>query len=90
MWLLFAGLHEDPLTRGIMFDYRGVYKRQGAAVFSDRWLMNVPDNYDHRDAQIRRRRFVTACHETGHCFNLIHSWEKPVRAGGPWEASPLR
>ncbi len=28
MWLLFAGLHEDPLTRGIMFDYQGVYKRR--------------------------------------------------------------
>jgi hypothetical protein len=76
MWLLFAGIHEDPLTRGIMFDHQGVYKRQGAAAFNDWWLTdNETTNYDHRDAHIHRRRFVTACHETGHCFNLIHSWE---------------
>ena len=89
MWLLFAGLHEDPLTRGIMFDYQGVYKRQGAAVFNDWWLTNVPDNYDHRDAHIRRRRFVTACHETGHCFNLIHSWEKPASGWWPLGGEPF-
>ena len=42
MWLLFAGLHEDPLTQCIMFDYQGVYKRQGAAVFNDWWLTTCP------------------------------------------------
>ena len=89
MWLLFAGLHEDPLTRGIMFDYQGVYKRQGAAVFNDWWLTNVPDNYDHRDAHIRRRRFVTACHETGHCFNLIHSSGKAASGWWPLGGEPF-
>jgi len=76
MWLLFAGLHVDSSVRGIMFDYSGTYKRQGAAVFNDWWLSDSETiGFDHSAEHIRRRRFVTACHETGHCFNLIHSWE---------------
>ena len=76
MWLLFAGIHVDKDVRGIMFDHEGTFKRQGGAVFNDWWLTdNETVSFDHPDAHIHRRRFVTACHETGHCFNLIHSVE---------------
>jgi len=76
MWLLFAGLHEDPDTRGIMFDSTGTFKRQGAAAFNDWWLTDQESiSFDHPEAHLHRRRFVTACHETGHCFDLIHSYE---------------
>jgi hypothetical protein len=76
MWLLFAGIHEDPEVRGRMFDHEGTFKRQGGAVFNDWWLTdNETVSFDHPYAHIHRRRFVTACHETGHCFNLIHSVE---------------
>jgi hypothetical protein len=74
MWLLFAGLHECPDVRGIMFDHEGTFKRQGGAVFNDWWLTDPETiGFELPDAHIHRRRFVTACHETGHCFNLIHS-----------------
>ena len=83
MWMLFAGLHVDSSVRGIMFDYSGIYKRQGAAVFNDWWLSDSETTgFNHSAEHIRRRRFVTACHETGHCFNLIHSWEHA--ASGWW------
>jgi hypothetical protein len=75
MWLLFAGLHEEADVRGKMFDHLGAYKRRGGAVFNDWWLSDFGPTEPNRDAQIHRRRFVTACHETGHCFDLIHSDE---------------
>ena len=90
MWLLFAGLHEASDTRGIMFDSKGIYKRQGAAVFNDWWLDDRETmNFENRDAHIRRRRFVTACHETGHCFDLIHSWEKAASGWWPLGGEPF-
>ena len=89
IWFLFAGLHENPDYRGIMFDHFGAYKRRGGAVFNDWWLDKVGEGDDHRDAQIRRRRFVTACHETGHCFDLIHSWETPASGWWPLGGEPF-
>jgi hypothetical protein len=85
-WFLFAGLHENPDYRGIMFDhFDGHHKRRGGAVFNDWWTTtSEPWGPDHTATNIHRRRFVTACHETGHCFDLIHSDEHAADSLGWW------
>jgi hypothetical protein len=90
IWFLFAGLHEDAGVRGIMFDhFSKSYKRRGGAVFNDWWTQpNEPFGPDETGTNIHRRRFVTACHETGHCFDLIHSWEKPASGWWPLGSEP--
>ena len=68
VWLLAAYEHErGPGLLGIMFDQRG-RQRQGCAVF-------------HRgiggaSAEQKRLQLYTYVHELGHCFNLLHSWQK--------------
>src|SRR5262249_46037484 len=63
---------------GRMFDYTDTFQRQGLAVFNDVWdnTSIVPSNYTARNAHIARMRFFAAVHESGHCFNLTHSFEK--------------
>jgi hypothetical protein len=68
VWLLVATSYVSPGTRGIMFDYTDPHQRQGCAVFYDAIQGAAP--YDQR-AQLR-----TYVHELGHCFNLLHSWQK--------------
>jgi hypothetical protein len=97
LWVLFAHRHVDPTYNGIMFDFggptgtAGKYQRRGAAVFGEAVADNMkPDPYP--GPALARRRFFSAIHEIGHCFNLGHSWEKGgaapwVAAGGPdWRA----
>ena len=67
VWLLVATTHSAG-ARGIMFDYSDPHQRQGCAVFYDAIKGTAP--YDQR-AQLR-----TYVHELGHCFNLLHSWQK--------------
>lgn len=67
VWLLVANDHESQNLRGIMFDQQG-RQRQGCAVFYDRI------GGDDVDAQ--RGALRTYVHELGHCFNLLHSWQK--------------
>jgi hypothetical protein len=67
VWLLVATSHVGGY-RGIMFDYTDTHQRQGCAVFYDQIKGTAP--YDQR-AQLR-----TYVHELGHCFNLLHSWQK--------------
>ena len=67
VWLLVATDHESQNLRGIMFDQQGK-QRQGCAVFYDRIAG------DEADAQ--RGALRTYVHELGHCFNLMHSWQK--------------
>lgn len=68
VWLLAAYEHElGPGLYGIMFDQKGK-QRQGCAVF-------------HRGiggaaAEQKRLQLYTYVHELGHCFNLLHSWQK--------------
>jgi len=68
VWLLAAYEHElGPGLYGIMFDQQGA-QRQGCAVF-------------HRgiggaSADKQRLQLYTYVHELGHCFNLLHSWQK--------------
>jgi hypothetical protein len=67
VWLLVANDHERQDLRGIMFDQQGK-QRQGCAVFYDR--IKGDDNASQRAA------LRTYVHELGHCFNLLHSWQK--------------
>lgn len=72
VWLLAAYEHElGPGLYGIMFDQQGA-QRQGCAVF-------------HRgiggaSADKQRLQLYTYVHELGHCFNLLHSWQKGLAA----------
>lgn len=67
VWLLVATDHESQNLRGIMFDQQGL-QRQGCAVFYDRIGGDDPDS--------QRGALRTYVHELGHCFNLLHSWQK--------------
>ena len=67
VWLLVANDHESQDLRGIMFDQQS-RQRQGCAVFYDR--------IGGDDAASQRGALRTYVHELGHCFNLLHSWQK--------------
>ncbi|HEX9941356.1 MAG TPA: hypothetical protein VGG03_05020 [Thermoanaerobaculia bacterium] len=67
VWLLVATDHESQDLRGIMFDQQG-RQRQGCAVFYDRIKGD--------EAEAQRAALRTYVHELGHCFNLLHSWQK--------------
>jgi hypothetical protein len=55
-------------VRGIMYDASGSFQRQGMAVFHDA--------IGGTDAATQRAQLRTYVHELGHCFNLLHSWQK--------------
>jgi hypothetical protein len=82
VWLLHAQLHDlGPNLYGIMFDQQGA-QRQGCATFYEGLAGN--------SAAKRRLQLYTCVHELGHCFNLLHSWQKsyadppaPNRPGSP-------
>lgn len=68
VWLLAAYQHEDgPGLYGIMFDQEGK-QRQGCAVFHA--------GIGGATAEKLRLQLYTYVHELGHCFNLMHSWQK--------------
>ncbi|ARZ71526.1 hypothetical protein SMD11_5950 [Streptomyces albireticuli] len=69
VWLLVAGSYAEMAgVRGIMFDARDAFQRQGCAVFHDQ--------IQGADAASRRAQLRTYVHELGHSFNLLHSWQK--------------
>jgi len=78
IWLLHAWAHDDPSLFGMMFDRRG-RQRQGCAIFYK--------NIAGADAPSRRNQLYTCVHEVGHCFNLLHSWQKS-RARPPVPSRP--
>lgn len=67
VWLLVATAYDRPDIRGIMFDQIGP-QRQGCAIF-DRLVGGTSNDQ-------KRRALRTYVHELGHCFNLLHSWQK--------------
>jgi hypothetical protein len=69
VWLLVATDHERQDLRGIMFDQAGK-QRQGCAVFYERIAGD--------EAEAQRAALRTYVHELGHCFNLLHSWQKSL------------
>jgi hypothetical protein len=90
VWLFHADLHDlGPTLYGIMFDQQG-RQRQGAAVFYRELAGTTAD--------LRRLQLYTCVHELGHCFNLLHSWQKsyatppaPNRPASPsWMNYPWR
>src|SRR5262249_17420984 len=67
-WGLAAQLpHLGPGPYGIMFDQQGK-QRQGCAVFHK--------GIGGTTADLLRLQLYTYVHELGHCFNLLHSWQK--------------
>jgi hypothetical protein len=70
VWLFHAQLHDlGSGLLGIMFDQSGK-QRQGAAVFYAGLAGATPDQ--------QRLQLYTCTHELGHCFNLLHSWQKSL------------
>jgi hypothetical protein len=70
VWLFHAKLHDlGPGLYGIMFDQVG-RQRQGAAVFYESLAGTTADQ--------QRLQVYTCTHEIGHCFNLLHSWQKSL------------
>jgi hypothetical protein len=68
VWLFAADEHEDgPGLYGIMFDQQGK-QRQGCATFHTGIGGTTSDKL--------RLQLYTYVHELGHCFNLLHSWQK--------------
>ena len=68
VWLLHAYEHElGPGLYGIMFDQQGL-QRQGCSVFYR--------GIGGTTAEQHRLQLYTCVHELGHCFNLLHSWQK--------------
>jgi hypothetical protein len=68
VWLVVAQDHDiGPGLLGIMFDQKGK-QRQGCAVFH-RGLGGTT-------AEKLRLQLQTYVHELGHCFNMLHSWQK--------------
>ena len=90
VWLFHARLHDlGTGLYGIMFDQQGK-QRQGCAVFYA--------GIGGTTADAKRLQAYTCVHELGHCFNLLHSWQKslaippqPNRPGSPsWMNYPWR
>jgi hypothetical protein len=70
VWLVVAQNHDfGPGLLGIMFDQLGP-QRQGCAVFHRGLGGTTP--------QQLRVQLQTYVHELGHCFNLLHSWQKSL------------
>ena len=70
VWLLHAYEHiNGPGLYGIMFDQMGL-QRQGCAVFYK--------GIGGATVKQQRLQLYTCVHELGHCFNLLHSWQKSL------------
>ncbi len=74
VWVLFAGKGRTPTVAGSMFDDSDANQRQGVGIFNDAVDDFVEKGYPQRAEHIRRERFFSLVHETGHCFNLHHAW----------------
>ena len=80
VWQVAAELHDmGPSLYGIMFDQQGK-QRQGCAVFHD-GIGGITSDKE-------RLQLYTYVHELGHCFNLLHSWQKHL-ATPPVPSRPL-
>jgi hypothetical protein len=83
MWLLFAAIHETGENLGGMtFEKVGPNNQQGSVLFNDSFISKAPSNDPDPNAWAMRMIFWAACHQTGHAFNLSHSWHKAL--GSSW------
>ncbi len=92
MWLFMAELADSDNLGGVMFDgdinEPGGVDRQGTALFTkcpffhtsggDYIQANPP-----RPEAVKRELFFNLIHESGHAFNLAHSFQKTL--GTPWD-----
>lgn len=70
VWQLVAQQHDyGSGLYGIMFDQQGK-QRQGCALFNA--------GIGGATAEQQRLQLYTYVHELGHCFNLLHSWQKSL------------
>lgn len=93
MWLFLAELADDDGLGGVMFDGEinepGGVDRQGTAIFTRCPYFHteagsyIQANPPSQEA-VRRELFFNLIHETGHAFNLAHSFQKEQGMG--WEA----
>ncbi|HVR41404.1 MAG TPA: hypothetical protein VMU84_20075 [Thermoanaerobaculia bacterium] len=85
IWGLLAGEYDNSNVGGVMFDYAASLggpgkapERQGFAVFRKHfWFDSLVPN-PKTDAELTAARKFLWCytHESGHAFNLLHSWDK--------------
>lgn len=95
MWIFLAVLADSDSLGGIMFDADiqepGGVDRQGTAVFTHCPHFHTaagayPKANSPAPEAAQRELFFNLIHETGHAFNLAHSFQK--RLGSPWKPPP--
>jgi hypothetical protein len=93
MWGLLAGRYQDDLVGGLMFDYASADsgagqapERQGFAVFRKHEWFNelVPNPTTTGQFEAARKFLWTFVHESGHAFNLLHSFDKNRENARSW------
>lgn len=93
MWLFAAKLADSDTLGGVMFDgdidEQGGVDRQGTALFTKSpWFHSEDGGYITANPPtaeaVKRELFFNLIHETGHAFNLAHSFQKEL--GEPWMA----
>jgi Zn-dependent M28 family amino/carboxypeptidase len=95
MWVFLAGLGESDELGGVMFDgdidEPGGVDRQGTAIFTRCPFFHttaggyIVANPPVAEA-VKRELFFNLIHETGHAFNLAHSFQKQL-VGAPGEGA---
>jgi hypothetical protein len=95
LWVFVAALADSDGLGGIMFDANirepGGVDRQGTALFSLCPHFHTAEGEYPRSnppaaEAARRELFFNLIHESGHAFNLAHSFQK--RGGTPWSPPP--
>ena len=99
MWILLAERADDDGLGGVMFDgdidEPGGVDRQGTALFTRcPFFHTTAGGYAQanppHDLAVKRELFFNLIHETGHAFNLAHSFQKHAGHGwAPPSWSPL-
>lgn len=93
MWIFLAELATSDGLGGVMFDAYidepGGVDRQGTAIFTKcPWFHSATGGYivdnPPEDEAVQRELCFNFIHETGHAFNLYHSFSKT--SGTPWAA----
>ncbi len=83
VWLFACNEHvKGRHLLGIMFDDKQGKHRQGCATFSAAIIGSSSEQ--------KRWQLFASVHELGHCFNILHSWEKSLaRPSSPDRADSL-
>lgn len=84
VWSFATSKHIIPDNAGVMFDTKYENQRQGFAVFYDA-IRSAISNADKLD----RYLLYTNVHELGHCFNLMHSYERRRASALTWMNYPI-